>query len=539
MKIIDIFPLRCGFIFVLSLFLFLPTGCLKESESIYGPPLAISPLVVSYHDQGVEAGNRILNSGGNAFDAFVATVVAEIVVSPGAVTLAGLMCTLLYHAESNAVSFLDSGYNSVLAPDGEYDPSNPILGKLVAVPGIVAGLEAVHRRYGRLNWQEILQPAIELARDGFPISEVYSRLIGDYKQLLQSTEYGRQTFFPGGAPLQAGDILKQPELAEFLSRLAEQGASYMYAGEWAEQCVETVQAEGGLMTREDLASYQPIWGEPWIVSYRGYDICASAGRVMHGLWALLALKTLEHTSLNPLIHYSESADALEVLVRIARAVDKEAWIGNHWYLDDRDLVNSRLTWTYTNLIWEKVRAALDSVSSEMSFDNETLCSAVVDSEGNVAAAKHSINSYYWGSGLFVQGIPLNASGMFKERWTGPGERRLQGAPNFFVFKDGKMRSILGTWGDSNHYTAFQFLADLIDYELPADQAITLPRFGSYYYDENGIDLTKNVLDERVSQEIVDILRERGLFFSQESSRVGIGCLIQFHPDGSITTGMGR
>ena len=539
MKKIDVFPFRCGFIFVLCLFLFLPTRCSRESESIYGPPLAISPLVVSYHEQGVEAGNRILDSGGNAFDAFVATVVAEIVVSPGAVTLAGLMCTLLYHAESNMVSFLDAGYNSVLAQDGEYDSSNPILGKLVAVPGIVAGLEAVHRRYGRLGWKEILQPAIELARNGFPISEGYSRLIEYYAQLLQSTEYGRQTFFPGGSPLQPGDILKQPELAEFLTRLAEQGISHMYTGEWAVKCVETVQAEGGLMTMEDLASYQPTWGQPWTISYRGYDVCASAGRVMHGLWALLALKTLEHASLNPLIHYSDSADALEVLVRIARAVDKEAWIGNHWDLDDRDLVNSRLTWTYTDLIWEKVEAALDSTSSEMSFDNETLCSAIMDSEGNVVATKHSINSYYWGSGLFVQGIPLNASGMFKGRWTGPGERRLQGASNFFVFKNRKMRSIIGTWGDSNDHTAFQFLVDLTDYGLPADQAIALPRFGSYYYDENGIDFTKNVLDERVSQGIVDILRERGLFFSQESPRVGIGCLIQFHPDGSITTGIGR
>lgn len=539
MKIIDVFTLRCGFIFVLSLFLFLPIGCLKENGQIYGPPLVISPLVVSYHEQGVEAGNRILDRGGNAFDAFVATVVVENVVSPGAVTLAGLMCTLLYHAESNAVSFLDAGYNSVLAPDGEYDPSNPILGKIVAIPGIVAGLEAVHRRYGRLNWAEILQPAIELARDGFPISEVYSRLIGDYAQLLQNTEYGRRTFFPGGSPLQPGNILKQPELAEFLTNLADQGTSYMYTGEWAEQCVETVQAEGGLMTREDLASYHPVWGQPWAVSYRGYDICASAGRVMHGLWALLALKTAEHTSLNPLIHYSDSADALEVLVRIARAVDEESWISDRRYIDDRDLVNSRLTWSYTNLIWDKVDAGLNSASSAMSVDNETLCSAFVDSEGNVVATKHSINSYYWGSGLFVQGIPLNATGMFKERWTGPGERRFQGASNFFVFKDGKMRSILGTWGDSNPHTAFQFLVDLIDYELPADQAVTLPRFGSYFYDENGIDFTKNLLDERVSQEIVDILWERGLFFSQKSSRVGIGCLIQFHPDGSITTGIGK
>ena len=536
---IDISPLRCGFIFVLCLFLFLPTGCSKESGPTYGPPLVVSPQVVSYREQGVEAGKRILDSGGNAFDSFVATTVVENVVSPGTVTLAGMLCTLMYDAETNTVTFLDAGYNSVLAADGEYNPVDPILGKRVVVPGIVAGLEAVHRRYGRLSWAEVLQPAIELARDGFPIDEGYAWVIENYSQILQNTEYGRQTFFPGGSPLQAGDILRQPELAGFLTNLADQGSSYMYTGLWAEQCVETVQAEGLLMEIEDLSSYQPTWGDPWEVSYRGYDICASAGRVMHGLWALLALKTLEHTSLYPLVHYSDSADALEVLVRIARAVEEESWIRDYRYIDDRDLVNSRLSWNYTNFIWDKVEAGLDSASSATSFDHETLCSIIVDSEGNVVATKHSINSYLWGSGLFVQGIPLNASGIFNTRWTGPGERRLHGASNFFVFKDGNMRSALGTFGNSNPQTAFQFLVDLIDYGLPADQVVALPRFGSYVYDENGTDLTKNWLDERVNQEIVDILKERGLFFNQELSRVGIGCLIKFHLDGNTTSGIGR
>ncbi len=103
----------------------------------------------------------------------------------------------------------------------------------------------------------------------------------------------------------------------------------MYSGEWAALCVETVRSEGGLMTMQDLAAYEPTWTEPWRMSYKGYDICASSGRSMHALWSLLALKTLEHTNIQPLGHFSASADALETMVRVARAVQEEGWIYDH------------------------------------------------------------------------------------------------------------------------------------------------------------------------------------------------------------------
>lgn len=527
-------------ILILCLFLLLLTGCSKKNGSIYGPPLVVSPQVVSRYEEGVEAGFRILNSGGNAFDAFVGVTALENVISPGAVSLSGVLGTLIYHAESNTVTFLDAGYNSVLALGGEYDPNDPVLGKAVAVPGIVAGLREVHRRYGRLSWAEVLQPAIELARRGFTVSEGYALSLEIYAQILQRTEYGRQTFFPGDLPLQPGDTLRLPELENFLTDLAEQGSSYMYTGQWAEQCVDTIQAEGGLMTMEDLASYRPTWGEPWAMTYRGYDICASSGRVLHCLWALLALKTLEHTNIQPMGHFSESADALEVMVRTARAVDEESWIWNAVFQEDRDLVNSRLTWNYTNTIWDKVEAALGNVSSSVPTDHHTLCSIVVDREGNVVAAKHSINSEFWGSGLFVQGIPLNASAMLAYTWNGPGKRRLQGVGNFLIFKEGKMRSALGMYDRDGQYAAFQFLVNLIDFDFPADMAAELPRFGGYVYDENGIvDYSTHWLNESISQVIVDALRERGLFFEQVDFVHGVGCMLKFHLDGTTSTGWGR
>jgi gamma-glutamyltranspeptidase/glutathione hydrolase len=533
----------CASITAVLLFTSVFTGCKSNSTTDYVPtyaaPRVNAPLVVSFHQQAIDAGLRILNAGGNAFDAFVAVVVVENVVSSGYVTLAGLLSALIYHAETNEIIYLDGGFNSVLDPDGEYNPANPILGKMVVVPGLIAGLEAISSRYGRLSFAEVLQPSIELARDGFVIDDLYAWHIELYAEKLQRTEYGRRTFFPGGTALQAGDILRQPELAEFLANLAEQGASYMYTGEWAAQCVETVRSEGGLMTLEDLASYKPTWGEPWRMSYRGYDICASSGRSMFALWSLLALKTLEHTSIQPLGHFSASADALEIVVRVARAVEEEYWIYDYRYLDNRDLVNSRLTSSYTDSIWARVEGALPTVYRTPPLRHHTLSLIVADTDGNVVSGKHSINSNMYGSGLFVQGIPLTGSGELTERRTGPGQRRTQGAPSFLVFKNGPLTYACGTVGSSNPHTAFQFLVNLMDYGLHADQAAALPRFGGFSYDEAGaMDYSKNDLDERVSQEIVAVLEMRGLYFKRQR-RVGLGCIAEFHADGNTTSRWGR
>jgi len=253
MKRIIFSVIACGLIIMISLFTLVNAGCSTGLIKNYKPAdvssRVRSPLVVSYHEAAKKAGYIILNSGGNAFDAFVAVTMVENVVSSGYVTLAGLLSTLIYRAGTDEILYLDGGYNSVLDPEGAYDPKNPVIGKAIVVPGIVAGLEAISTRFGRLSFANVLQPAIEIASDGFVIDKRYAGHIQAEARKLRGTEYGRRTFFPNGTALQAGNILKQPELAEFLAKLAEQGAGYMYRGEWAARCVETVRRQGGVMTR--------------------------------------------------------------------------------------------------------------------------------------------------------------------------------------------------------------------------------------------------------------------------------------------------
>lgn len=496
------------------------------------------PLVLSFHKIAEKAGLEIMNSGGNAFDAYVAVTLVENVVSSGYVTMAGLLSTLIYHSETRKVLYMDGGFNSVIDPRGNFDPKNPVEGKKIVVPGLVAGLFDISKRYGRMSFSRVLEPAIKIAREGFVIDELYSHYVRAAAKKLQRTKYGRMTFFPSGKALQPGDILKQPELAEFLTELEEKGSTYMYKGGWASKMVDMVQKLGGFMTLKDLASYQPSWSEPWKISYRDYHIFGSSGHSLYALWALLALKTLEHTSIAQLGHYSVSADALEIMVRIARAIDKEYWIHDYKNLNNHTKVNSRLSNAYTVEIWNKIKEPLEENQKKKPPENHTLCTVIADLEGNVVCGKHSINSDLWGLGIFVQGVLINGSGDMLGRFTGQGKRRTQGAPNFLVFKDNRLKYALGTFSFSNPHAAFQLLVNLMDYGIPADQAVELPRFGSYPLDEKNwsVDLSRNWLDERVSQNVVNILKNRGLLFSQKSTKLGKGGIVEFHSDGTATTG---
>jgi gamma-glutamyltranspeptidase / glutathione hydrolase len=509
------------------------------------PPLAVAAqsgqrqaIVVTYHPIATRVGQNILDSGGNAFDAFVAATMADYVVAEGATSLAGTLGALVYDAKSQAISYLDADFNDVKEAKGRWTVSDPKPGKAVLVPGAVAGLEELSRRHGRLSFSKVLEPAIELAQDGFKIDSMYAAFVAWRSPTLQSSEYGRRTFFPNGRALQQGDLLRQPEVAEFLRSLAKQGSSYMYSGEWAGRCVETVKANGGLMSREDLASYQPAWFEPWKTSYRDYEVLSSSGRAYGGIWVLMALKTLEHTNLGSLGHFSASADALEVIVRVARRVWSEPWIFDYRQLDDPKLVQSRLTSKYAADIWAEVARQLP-VRSRTKRASHSYQILVIDKDGNTVVGTHSHQSSPWGDGTFVEGIPLPTAGMIP--WgTRPGERRLSPFSIHLVFKNGSLRFASGAISDSLIEASLQFLVNLIDYKLPATQAVTLPRFGTFPHGlepgsaELALDWSSNWLDSRVDLKIVDTLKARGLFFQQKGMiDTGLGAVVSVNPNGTI------
>ncbi len=246
-------------------------------------------VIASYNREARDAGKQILEEGGNAFDAFVAATLVEYVVAPGVTSLAGPLNALVYYQKINEKLYLDAELNHVADPEGMWSEGE-VGGKGVMVPGALHGLESIHQRYGKLPWARLVQPAIALARDGFPIDPIYSATIEYRAETLKSTPYGTKTFFKNGKPLQSGERLVQPELAVFLEEVAQRGSAAMYRGAWGERCVETVRSRGGRMELQDLHNYRSRWLSPRHIRYRDCDVYGASGRSFGGAWSLLVFR---------------------------------------------------------------------------------------------------------------------------------------------------------------------------------------------------------------------------------------------------------
>ncbi len=489
-----------------------------------GPPtVREDSIVVAYHPQLRKIGHAILDSGGNAFDAFVAVTVAQNVLAEGGSTLAGPLGVLVRTAADGRVRYLDADFNDPLDPDWRCPTEPPLDGRAVLVPGALAGLDALARTHGTRPLRELLQPSIRLAADGFPVTNLMAEFISWRADVLKRSEYGQRTFFtPKGRPLHRDQTLRQPEVAEFLTRFCDEGAGYVYAGDWGREFLSVVRAKGGVLTTADLEHYRVRWDQPWTATYRGYTLSSGSGRSFGGLWVLLALKTLEHMPIPPDCHYSEDPALLETLLRIAREMWAEEWLFDVRVLDDRALVESRLTDEYTRQIWERI-AAQSFTESTQQPGSHSYHITVADRDGNVVSGTTTIESDPWGEGFFVQGIPLSTAGAIPFH-TAPGQRRLCPFSIHFVFQDGRLQFAVGSFSNSIVEASFQFLVNLIDYRLPVESAVSVPRFGTrpVSYDLP-LDPGRNWLDPRISRRIVRSLKKRGL---------------RVRRDGSVDTGLG-
>lgn len=492
-------------------------------------------VIASYNRKARDAGKQILEEGGNAFDAFVAATFVEYVVAPGVTSLAGPLNALVYRQETNEKLYLDAELNHVADPEGMWSEGEPD-GKGVMVPGALHGLESIHQRFGKLPWSRLVQPAIVLARDGFPIDPIYSATIDYRAQALKSTPYGTQTFFKNEKPLKAGDRLVQLELAWFLEEVAQRGSAAMYRGAWGERCVEAVRMRGGRMDIQDLHNYRSTWRTPRRIRYRDYDVYGASRRSYGGVWSLLALKTLEHFNMPGGPHFSESADRLELMVRIARTMWNEGWLYETENLDDDAKVELQLDSKYAATVWDRIRQELPAQPPQRR-GNHSYHIIVVDQEGNAITGTNTINSIPWGDGVFVDGVPLTNTLSHVGNKTRPGERRLTPMSSHLAFQGERLKVVSGTFNSSLLEAGFQILVNTLDFKLPAKQATTLPRFGTFSFDDEEPDFSsgKMWLDPAISKGIVDQLAERGLEFEQKSSFIdtGSGTIVVIADDGSL------
>ena len=260
-------------------------------------------LVAVSHPLGAEAGIRILKQGGNAIDAAAAIQLAMTVVEPMMSGIGGGGFMLIYLADTNEVTIIDSRETAPANVTPELfldDEGQPIpwferhtSGKAVGVPGTLLGLEVALEKYGTMSLAEVIQPAIEYAEKGITVNWSMAKYIEENIDKLEQYGTAAKVFVPNGKPLQEGDILVQPDLAKTLKLIQEHGTDVFYKGEIGEALVAEVQKRGGTMTMDDLANYRVVEREPVRANYRGYEIISMSPPSSGGLTVLQILKLLE------------------------------------------------------------------------------------------------------------------------------------------------------------------------------------------------------------------------------------------------------
>lgn len=400
-----------------------------------------------------EAGVAMLQAGGNAVDAAVATAFAVGVTEPYMSGIGGSGAMTIWMQREGRAEFLDfyaaqnaDTWAAAIAagriPEGRPGPTDL---RIVGIPGNVAGLLAAHERFGKLPRAQVLAPAIRLAEEGFPVSQVMAEFIVSSEEKISRFESSKQLLMPGGKLLAPGDRYRSPELAAVLRRVAEQGAAGFYQGETARRLVEVLNAGGNPATLADLASYPIQWERPVCAEYEG-RVLLSAPPPQSGAQVLQTLKLLEPFDLPALGLPTHSARALDVVASALRVglADNRGNGDPNWtpmaaagrvsdgFARERSALVGKGSVTspvppadalrYENDPPSAACAALEPYGPTPAIPGaapggadlapaggETTHLSVVDAEGNAVSLTQT-NSSVWGSGASALGFFLNDSG---------------------------------------------------------------------------------------------------------------------------------
>ncbi len=459
------------------------------------------------------AGVEMLRTGGTAADAAFATMLALTVVEPQSSGIGGGGFLIYHDQRRHRLSSYDGRETAphaatpayFLGPDGQPRGFRDVVagGMSVGVPGNIRLMELAHRRHGRLPWARLFQPAIRLARDGFAITPRLYRALAVEGSLAGFSPWGRQQFYqPDGTPKPVGTILRNPELAALLERIAARGPEAFYTGPDAEALVRTVRnapRNPSMMTRDDLATYQARERQPVCGRYRLYRICGMAPASSGGTTVLAILKQLERFNLRAMGRDNPVAwHLIGESMRLAYA-DRDAYQGdtdfvsvpvaglvNPAYLAARSLQISpdRAIPHVTAGTPPGVRRRVAGVETQEAGTSHFVA---VDAAGNVATYTSTIESPF-GSGLTVNGLFLNNELTDFNAWPtmdgAPTANRVEGgkrprssmSPTIVYGPDGRVRLALGAAGGSTIIAQVaKAIIGVLDWDMSAQDAIALPQ----------------------------------------------------------------
>lgn len=486
--------------------------------------------VVTAHPLASKVGVDILKMGGNAIDAAVAVQFALAVVYPNAGNIGGggFMVYRSSKGEINALDFREKSpekghANMYLDKQGNVIEDLSVYGHLSAgVPGSVDGMVEAHKKYGKLDWKTLLNPAIALAEKGFPITKQQAEEFNEYKESFQK-------YNPSGAPIlkttswKKGDLFQQQELANTIRRIADQGRDGFYKGITADLIVKEMNKGNGIISYNDLENYKAVWRQPVTGYYRGHKIICMAPPSSGGP-ALVAL--LQSVAQYPLGKWGFQSDSA---VRVMVEAERRIYADRAKYLGDPDFIRVPVKELTDSIFNSERLKAVNLTKATKSSDvkaakfqgyesEETTHFNIVDSEGNAVSITTTLNNSY-GSRVFVSGAGFilndemddfsvkpgvpNIYGLVggKANAIEPNKRMLSSMTPTIVEKDGKLFMVVGTPGGSTIMTSvFQTIINVIDYKQNAQQSVASPRFHHQWLPDQ-IDVEKNAITPEVRKSL--------------------------------------
>ena len=463
-------------------------------------------MVVSQHYLGTNVGHAILEEGGNAYDASIAVAFALAVVLPRAGNIGGGGFMVMFDADSKESYSIDyretapeaATKDMFLALDGSVDRNRATQGILsIGVPGTVYGMWEVHQKFGSLPWKELINPAIDLASNGFKVSPFMAdSLNGRYKKLGQFKNFKK--IFYAEYPVIMNSRLVQPELARTLKIIATKGVAGFYEGEIATLIADYMKKNNGLITKSDLANYRPVWREPIQGSYRDFQILTMPPPSSGGIHIIQMLNILEHYDLVSMGHNSPRYAALLTEVMKYAYADRSKYLGDPDFFDVP--VNQLISKAYAKNIHQLITLDKITPSADILPGNalpheslDTTHFSVADKDGNVVSNTYTLNSGF-GSGVVINGTGVLMNNEMDDFVSSPGvpnqfglvggeankiepfKRPLSSMTPTIVFHDSKPIIATGSPGGSRIITAvLQFLLNTLDFKMEISDATVVPR----------------------------------------------------------------
>lgn len=522
-------------------------------------------MVVSARQEASAIGVEILKRGGNAFDAMIATKMALAVCYPFAGNLGGggFMVYRTAEGEKGSLDFREKAPASAdrdmfLDEHGDVIPGLSYNGALaVGVPGTVAGIFAVHEKFGTMDMAEILEPVIKLAREGFYLTQDQANSWKNYRPSF--TRENKRQIPLAARNLQAGSRFKNEALALTLERIVENGEEEFYgSGQTGKELLRFLKMHGGIISADDLASYEAIWRKPISFNYDDLTVISMNPPSSGGITLLQIMKMLEPYDLHKMNF--NSVDYVSHLVE----AERRAYADRNYHLGDPDFVNipqeltdeaylkSRMDNFDPHKPTPSVLVAHGEVFMHAEHD-ETTHFSIVDADGNAVSVTTTLNGAF-GSKLYVDnlgfflnnqmddfsvkaGVP-NAYGLTgaEANEIAPGKRMLSSMTPTIVEKDGELWMVLGTPGGSTIITSvLQTILNVHEFKMTMQEAVNAPRFHHQWLPDE-IRVEPNSLLERVKTDLI----EKGYVLNESNSRIiGKVDAILIRPDGQLEGGADR